>query len=1243
MVVELLAKKAIGLLGGEIFNLYKEKIVTKNLKKLLFKPEEYELELNALIIDSIDKYEKEYPPTGKYPFYHHKETFLKLSEFILFESDKTNILQPINYNNIPEIDKPSEEQLNHFYNYFIDQVKANRVLNDLYVNENYKGKIFDIYKEISSIKNTITEYLSNIPESETIIKKWCEQIYDNLKNLKSVTALLEIESFEKEIMSANNLSDKNRAFVYFIKGSCLNENGKPKEAIDYFNQANVLDPTNSSYRTWFLYLQFLFNRTPEVDEEINTHLNKNVFDPILNGIIAMQISDPFSNKIPQSVKKNIRFKRFMYRHNLSQNNVEVALSVFENDDTNIEEELKNINLDNYSYLDFYLQLFLIKMLRKFPNNNLLFINPALKESPDLTTCIEYFKTYVNFLKGTEKQKLQHLFDYLLHVLLFIKEENIEYLNHALKIYDEIKDIAGAFYYNLLKISFSQAKEYQKSLELFQESSTKEPEEYFYLSFLYYKLGNNEKRRESVIGYINNTDDIDDENIDAITAAILNEDILYSDIELFYDKLADGRISLDGICRDVLIATKGAKEESLKGSSIQLLKNNFEKIKESQSLKIVIAYCKILHSFKEWSWLVEILGNRQLNYYDEKALLIDSLYYSKINPILLMELLEGTRTVSKYEPYLLWEIELNTMLNEWEKVELISREGKEHFPKNRSFVYYLAIAYSNQLKKNEFKKELKNIDLKAYPLINFKVIIHGLITNLLEADAIETAYQYAIDNPEPLNKSFFFELFVQLGNRTNYFVPIYCEDGYYIVIKNDKKNQVIDAIFHKAIFSKLIGKKVNDIIEIEDKTIRKNIQYTITAIRHKYEILMDKIQQEAEDSELTGLPIKSFLLNGNSIEDWNKQLMEMFGSDGDEREVFIDKTISQYKLGQISFLQLVRNLFKDDAIEAFLACMQAKNLGLKVLPLGAFNKINVIENKAFCLDISSIMLLYKMQQEFGISHDSKFLTSTHSLDYFNELLFIKQNQKDSNLTLQINSRGVFPIARPQEEIDYKKEFLHGVISWISENCELKTSKEKLRFMIVADDEQPITNIVASYLDTICLCIDYNSILVSDEIISYKTLNPQGLVISSEYFLKSKIDDVKLFNYLLKNNFTGISIPFSEVPNVYKSISESLEDSEKLLANMSFKNIISSTNVVVLVMVSIEIYNKESQEERRIELLNKLFENFFINLYPDTSMLQSVLDLVRITMYGCLMTEMKKYEYIQNIIVTILKKNGIEVNI
>ena len=34
MAIELLAKKAISLLGTEIFNLYKDKIVTKNLKKL---------------------------------------------------------------------------------------------------------------------------------------------------------------------------------------------------------------------------------------------------------------------------------------------------------------------------------------------------------------------------------------------------------------------------------------------------------------------------------------------------------------------------------------------------------------------------------------------------------------------------------------------------------------------------------------------------------------------------------------------------------------------------------------------------------------------------------------------------------------------------------------------------------------------------------------------------------------------------------------------------------------------------------------------------------------------------------------------------------------------------------------------------------------------------------------------------------------------------------------------------------
>lgn len=50
----------------EIFSAYKEKYVTTGIKKLLFEPQEYSIELNKIIINTIEKYQKIFPPTGNY-------------------------------------------------------------------------------------------------------------------------------------------------------------------------------------------------------------------------------------------------------------------------------------------------------------------------------------------------------------------------------------------------------------------------------------------------------------------------------------------------------------------------------------------------------------------------------------------------------------------------------------------------------------------------------------------------------------------------------------------------------------------------------------------------------------------------------------------------------------------------------------------------------------------------------------------------------------------------------------------------------------------------------------------------------------------------------------------------------------------------------------------------------------------------------------------------------------------------
>lgn len=227
-LVSLLIGTVIPYVANEIFGAYKEKYVNTGLKKLLFTDDDYSIQLNNVINNTIENYQKTYPPEGNFPFYHHKETLAQLSKYVLFNEGGKNVLESINFSEIENIDKPTHEQVEHFYNFFVNEIQADEKLKDFYIEENYKAKIFAIYKEVSLVKNIIEDFIKNIPKTDSLIQSWIEQIYDNLQKLKSSTALIEINRFESEVLSKNPISDKNKAFMYFVKGLCLNENMKPK-------------------------------------------------------------------------------------------------------------------------------------------------------------------------------------------------------------------------------------------------------------------------------------------------------------------------------------------------------------------------------------------------------------------------------------------------------------------------------------------------------------------------------------------------------------------------------------------------------------------------------------------------------------------------------------------------------------------------------------------------------------------------------------------------------------------------------------------------------------------------------------------------------------------------------------------------------------------------------------------------------------------------------------------------------
>lgn len=152
----------------------------------------YKTELIKIIDETILEHEKSFPAkriNSKFPFYHSQVIFEELNKHVLFKtqySDHSVLNHELQRN--PQILVPSQEELLNFYNILVSKVNESKKLKNLFIEENYKSKIFDleeviikIEKELKDIKEITTSIRSAIvfePSKEWFVDQCNSAILD---------------------------------------------------------------------------------------------------------------------------------------------------------------------------------------------------------------------------------------------------------------------------------------------------------------------------------------------------------------------------------------------------------------------------------------------------------------------------------------------------------------------------------------------------------------------------------------------------------------------------------------------------------------------------------------------------------------------------------------------------------------------------------------------------------------------------------------------------------------------------------------------------------------------------------------------------------------------------------------------------------------------------------------------------------------------------------------------------------
>jgi hypothetical protein len=147
------------------------------MKRILFPKRKYKNLLNDIIYNTIIEHQKRYPFNDALfdgvPFYYTPQVFDYFNQIVLFNSDNVTVESFLHKLEI--VDKiilPAKEEIDHFYELLIYRIKQDKILRKLFVEENYKTKIFEIsniLEKVQKIDTNVEEIKEKVQSLESIL------------------------------------------------------------------------------------------------------------------------------------------------------------------------------------------------------------------------------------------------------------------------------------------------------------------------------------------------------------------------------------------------------------------------------------------------------------------------------------------------------------------------------------------------------------------------------------------------------------------------------------------------------------------------------------------------------------------------------------------------------------------------------------------------------------------------------------------------------------------------------------------------------------------------------------------------------------------------------------------------------------------------------------------------------------------------------------------------------------------
>lgn len=254
------------------------------LKKFFFPTIKYQNRLVEIIYETVEEFEKIKrieTASNKFHFYHSQILFDELNKYILFnnsQTDYSSVIKLLKTNS--NIFIPSTSELETFYGIFTGKINNDNKLKKLFIEENYKAKIFDLGESLNRIERKIDTISSTVQtlHSETTFQtnpKWfIEQCKSSIHDLgKRYTPELNVKLEVSEIFEGLGRTEEFKRKTTKVFDQFLIKGKKVLK-----NQPEVKESLESLEKS-FDELQTLFHK---IDFLGTDALPVNEFDDLLN-------------------------------------------------------------------------------------------------------------------------------------------------------------------------------------------------------------------------------------------------------------------------------------------------------------------------------------------------------------------------------------------------------------------------------------------------------------------------------------------------------------------------------------------------------------------------------------------------------------------------------------------------------------------------------------------------------------------------------------------------------------------------------------------------------------------------------------------------------------------------------------------------------------------------------------------------------------------------------------------------